>query len=292
MKRDIKQHVAACDVCQRNKSESVAPPGLLQPLPIPTKIWTDISMDFIDGLPPSEGKTVIFVVVDRLSNYAHFIALSHPYSAAQVALAFMENVFKLHGMPSSIVCDRDVVFTSSFWKELFRLHGTDILMSSAYHPQTDGQTERVNRCIETYLRCFSSTQPKQWKRWLAWGEWSYNTAFHEAIKMTPFEAVYGYSPPSIETYVKGTTNAHHVEQELLTRDRILRLLHGNLSVAQARMKVQADKRRSERSFEVDDFVYLRLQPHRQSSVAIRSSTKLAPRYYGLYRILDHIGLVA
>ncbi|KAJ8617731.1 hypothetical protein MRB53_013917 [Persea americana] len=211
----------------------------------------------------------------------------------------MENVFKLHGMPSAIVCDRDVVFTSSFWKELFRLHGTDILMSSAYHPQTDGQTERVNHCIETYLRCFSSTQPKQRKRWLAWGEWSYNAAFHEAIKMTPFEAVYGYSPPSIETYVRGTTNAHHVEQdahhveqELLTRDRILRLLRENLSVAQPRMKAQVDKQRSERSFEVGDFVYLRLQPHRQSLVAIRSFTKLAPRYYGPYRILDRIGPVA
>ena len=165
-------------------------------------------------------------------------------------------------------------------------------MSSAYHPQTDGQTERVNRCIETYLRCFSSTQPKQWKRWLAWGEWSYNTAFHKAIKMTPFEAVYGYSPPSIETYVRGTTNAHHVEQELLTRDRILRLLQENLSIAQARTKAQADKRHSEWSFEVGDFVYIRLQPHRQSSVAISSSTKLAPQYYGPYRILDRIGPVA
>ncbi|KAF8397183.1 hypothetical protein HHK36_016090 [Tetracentron sinense] len=121
LKKDVKRYVASCDICQRSKSESIASPGLLQPLPIPSKVWTDISMDFIDGLPSSNGKTVVFVVVDRLSKYAHFIPLSHPYTAAQVALAFVDHVFKLHGMPSSIVSDRDAVFTSGFWRELFRL---------------------------------------------------------------------------------------------------------------------------------------------------------------------------
>lgn len=136
MKRDIKQHIAACDVCQRNKSESVAPPGLLQTLPIPEKKWTNIFMDFIDGPPPSKGKAVIFVEVDRLSKYAHFITLSHPYSVAQVARAFMENVFKLHRMH----CNRDLVVTSWFWKELIWLHGIKVLISPAYHPQTADQT--------------------------------------------------------------------------------------------------------------------------------------------------------
>ncbi|XP_028053203.1 uncharacterized protein LOC114257623 [Camellia sinensis] len=118
MKKDIYAFVAQCDNCQRNKTETVASPGLLQPLPIPEGIWSDISMDFVEGLPNSHGKTVILVVVDRLSKYTHFIALYHPYTAVEVAQAFLDTIYKLHGMPKSIVSDRDPIF---FWQELFRL---------------------------------------------------------------------------------------------------------------------------------------------------------------------------
>lgn len=159
-----------CDVCQRNKYETVAAPGLLQPLPIPTKLWSDISMDFIEGLPSSSYKTVIYVVVDRLSKYAHFISLTHPYTATAVAQAFLDNVFKLHGMPLSIVSDRDPVFTSKLWKELFRLQSTSLCMGSSYHPQTDGQTEVVNRCVEGYLRCVAGDRPTVWTKWLSLAE--------------------------------------------------------------------------------------------------------------------------
>jgi hypothetical protein len=137
----IKEYLRGCDICQRNKSELTLPAGLLQPLPIPTMIWSDISMDFVEGLPNSLGKSVIYVVVHRFSKYAHFIALKHPYSAIMVAQEFFENVFKLHGLPTSIVCDRDPTFTSNLWRELFRLQGTMFNFSSAYHPQMDGQTE-------------------------------------------------------------------------------------------------------------------------------------------------------
>lgn len=164
----MRSFIRGCEVCQRHKAEHTAPAGLLQPLPIPDRIWEDISMDFIDGLPNSNGKTTIFVVVDRLSKYAHFVPLSHPYTAVTVAMSFFDNIFKLHGMPKTIVCDKDLAFTSLFWTELFALNGIRFNFSSAYHPQTDGQSEVVNRTLEMYLRCFTSSQPKLWLKWLSW----------------------------------------------------------------------------------------------------------------------------
>ncbi|KAK9230064.1 hypothetical protein WN944_023031 [Citrus x changshan-huyou] len=258
LKRATKLFIAECDVCQRNNAETVHPSGLLQPLPIPDQIWEDISMDFIDGLPPSNGKTSIFVVVDRLSKYAHFSALSHPYTAALVAKIFVRDVAKLHGMPRTIVSDRDPIFLSQFWEEFFQLQGSSLCRSSAYHPQTDGQTEVVNRSLEGYLRCFAGHQPSTWTNWLPWAEWWYNTTFHSAIQMTPFEAIYGRAPPRIESYLPGTTNVHAVDLALCDRDLILRLLKDNLEAAQSRMKFFADKKRTERVFAAGDWILSRI----------------------------------
>lgn len=121
LKKDVYNHVQACLVCQQHKGETIATPGLLQPIPIPDKVWNELSMDFIVGLPNSKGKTAILVVVDRLSKAAHFIALAHPYTASTIAQVFLDNVYKLHGFPKSIIHDRDPIFMSSFWKEFFKL---------------------------------------------------------------------------------------------------------------------------------------------------------------------------
>ncbi|KAH9762794.1 hypothetical protein KPL70_000939 [Citrus sinensis] len=255
MQREICSFVAACDNCQRNKHENVLSPGLLQPLPIPEHNWTDISMDFIEGLPKSSGKQIIFVVVDRLSKYAHFMPLSHPYTALDVAQLFLDNVYKLHGLPNSIVSDRDKVFTSTFWQSL-----------TAYHPQTDGQTEVVNKCLEQYLRCMVGDRPKEWVKWLPLAEWWYNTSYHLSTRMTPFEAVYGRPPPSYIAYIPGTSTVATVDLSLKDRDAMIRLLKANLVDAQARMKLYADKKKSERKFEVGDMVFLRLQPYKQKKV--------------------------
>jgi hypothetical protein len=158
MKQDVRTFVVKCDVCQRKKGETVKSPGTLQPLPIPPSIWQDISMDFIVGLPKSDNKSVIMVVVDRLSKYVHLCDLQHPFTSCTVAKVFMDNNFKLHGMPHSIISDMDLTFTSNFWKELFELQGTQLHLSTTYHPQTDDQTEIFNKCLETYLRCFASDQ--------------------------------------------------------------------------------------------------------------------------------------
>ena len=138
MKNAIKAYVKKCDTCQRIKIETSNPTSLLQPLPIPFKPWHSISMDFIEGLPTSNKQNVILVVVDRLTNYVHFIALAHPYTLAKVADLFMKFVFKLHGMSASIFSDRDIGSTTTFWQELFKSQEIDLAMSSGYHLQTDG----------------------------------------------------------------------------------------------------------------------------------------------------------
>ena len=134
----MKRHVKECDICQRLKYETCHVVGLLQPLPIPDKPWLDVSMDFVEGLPKFHSKDVVLVVVDRLTKFVHFIPLSHPYMAAKVADLYLQHVFKLHGMPTSIVSDRDPILTSHFWPELMRLQGVQLAMSSTYHPQYDG----------------------------------------------------------------------------------------------------------------------------------------------------------
>jgi hypothetical protein len=292
MKQDVRNFVVECDVCQRNKGETVKSPGTLQPLPIPPAIWRDISMDFIVGLPKSGNKSVIMVVVDRLSKYAHLCALQHPFTTSTVAQLFMDQVFKLHGMPHSIVSDRDPTFTSNFWQELFKLQGTQLHLSTTYHPQTDGQTEVVNKCLETYLRCFASERQNQWAQWLPLAEWWYNTSYHTTTCMTPFEAVYGQNPPSVLSYFPGVSKVQAVDQTLTVREAILRTLKENLVMAQNRMKQQADQGRSERQFAEGDQVFLRLQPYKQNSLKADHCQKLAPKFYGPYTVLKRVGQVA
>lgn len=184
------------------------------------------------------------------------------------------------------------MFTSEFWTELFKLQGCKIKQSSAYHPQSDGQTERVNRSLETYLRCFCGAKAKDWVRWLPWAEYWYNTTWKAPTGMTPFEIVYGRPPPTLIHYIPGTAKAQQVEEDLIDRDRTLIILKDNLLRAQERMKFFADRKRTERSFEVGDQVLLKLQPYRQTSIRGSMSQKLGPRYYGPYPVTAKIGSMA
>jgi hypothetical protein len=194
LKHSVTEFIQRCDTCHRAKAEHTKLPGLLQPLPVPPAAWHTLSLDFVEGLPKSNGHDVILVVIDKLTKYGHFIPLKHPFTATQVAQLFLDNVYNLHGLPQCIISDRDKIFTSALWKELFCLIDTKLMMSSAYHPQTDGQTKRLNQCLESYLRCTVHACPNKWFRWLPLAEFWYNTAFHTAIGRTPFEALYGHPP--------------------------------------------------------------------------------------------------
>jgi hypothetical protein len=144
MKRMTCEYVRYCHVCQQAKPERLPPAGLLQPLPVPSGPWEVATMDFIDGLPVSNGFNCIFVIVDKFTKYSHFVSLRHPYTASKVAELFVNSVYHLHGLPLSLVSDRDPIFTSHFWREVFRATGMQLKLSTANHPETDGQTERVN----------------------------------------------------------------------------------------------------------------------------------------------------
>jgi hypothetical protein len=249
-------------------------------------------MDFIEWLPNSKGKNVVLVVVERFSKYAHFIALSHPNTAASVVDAFMNNIYKLHSLPASIVSDRNPVFLSRFWKDLIAYQEVQLLHSTAYHPQTRGQTKVVNRCLEQYLRCMISETPDQWSRWLPLAEWWYNINYHSSIKFTPFKGLYGQDPPIHIPYLPKDSDIKIIDRRLIKREDKLKTIKDNLKIDQHRMIQLANKKRSECIFKVGDWVYIKLQPYRQQAVNRRGSHKLATKYYGPYQIIEFIGAVA
>lgn len=195
MREDTTEFVTACVVCTSNKPSRNPPSGLLRPLPVPHRPWTHISMDFVTGLPSSEGNSVIMTIVDRFSKMLHLIPLAKLPSAKETAEAVLNHVVRLHGFPQDIVSDRGPQFTSRFWKEFCNLIGATASLSSGYHPQTNGQTERYNQEIETALRCTVSQNPSSWSRQLLWVEYAHNTLPVSATGLSPFNCVYGFQPP-------------------------------------------------------------------------------------------------
>ena len=164
-------------------------------------------------------------------------------------------------------------------------------MSSAYHPQSDGQTEVVNNSLEHYLGAFAADRPQTWVEWLPLAKFWFNTNFHTSTKLTPFETLFGYPPPKLLDYIPGTTKIDSVDVQLRTRQQLLALLKQNLVPAQERMKVNANKHRTEREFAKGDWVYLRLMPYKQKSMKQKHLGKLAPRYYGPFQILHRVGSI-
>ncbi|GLB39530.1 putative coprinopsis cinerea okayama7 130 [Lyophyllum shimeji] len=223
MRRYVRSYVTSCDLCSRVKNATHKPYGLLQPLDIPDRPWRSISMDFITKLPLSHGYDSIWVVCDRMTRATHFIPINESIDAPGLARLFLDRIFRHHGFPDSIVCDRGSVFISSFFTHLTKLCGTKIKASTAYHPQTDGLTERTNQTLETYIRAYCSYQQDDWVDYLALAEFSFNNSKNSSTQQTPFYANLGYHPDFEVRITDRTTNPAATE----LADR-LRLIHEEL----------------------------------------------------------------
>jgi hypothetical protein len=292
MKRDIKLYVERCFKCQVSKIEQVKNPGLLKPLDVPNLKFESISMDFIVRLPKTQtGFDSILVVVDRLTKRALFIPTVTTVTASGVADLFMKQVFRHCGIPSEIISDRDPNFVSEFWTTLFKLCGTKIKLSTAYHPETDGQTERTNRTLEDMLRMYVGKKQHSWDKWLHMIEFAYNQNIHSSIGVSPFYALYGQecrTPVSLST---PSTKFESINDMIREMNEIRESIKLAMKSAQDRAKHYADKKRIFREFEVGDKVFLKVTPQR-SRLKLGKSRKLSPRFCGPFEILKRIGPVA
>jgi hypothetical protein len=282
MKREIAEYVARCDSCQRIKAKHQRPVGLLQPLQIPQWKWDEIGMDFIVGLPCTRaGYDSNWVVVDRLTKATHFIPVKTTYNSAVLAELYMFWIVCLHGIPKNIVSDRGTQFTSHFWQQLHEALGTHLKFSSAYHPQTDGQTERTNQILEDMLRACALQDKLGWDKGLPHAEFSYNNSYQASLKMSPFEVLYGRNCRTPLHWDQPGERQVFVPDILLKAKENIRMVQENLKAAQSRQQSYADTRRRELSFEVGDYVYLKVSPIRGTK-RFGVKDKLAPRYIGSY----------
>ena len=289
---DTIQYVKTCPMCQLMKSDNRAKAGLLQPLEIPTRKWAHVTTDLVTDLPESDGYTAVAVFVDKLTKMVHFAPCRKEVDAMEYARIFVDTVFRLHGLPEVIISDRDPRFTGKFWESLFHLLGTDLRFSTAYHPQTDGQSERMIQTLENFLRPYVERNPQTWSQQLALAEFAANNAVNVATGHTPFFLQSGDHPIVPSVLMHGGGGSSRVEAVQVMVDRMKTALEeaqANLTVAQNRAKAYADKSRRSEIFEVGDEVVLST---RNLSVNQHLPTKLRRRWIGPYSITQVISPVA
>ncbi|KAL0554344.1 hypothetical protein IC582_008263 [Cucumis melo] len=292
MKREVAEFVSKCLVCQQVKAPRQKPAGLLQPLSIPEWKWENVSMDFITGLPRTlRGFTVIWVVVDRLTKSAHFIPGKSTYTASKWAQLYMSEIVRLHGVPVSIVSDRDARFTSKFWKGLQTAMGTRLDFSTAFHPQTDGQTERLNQVLEDMLRACALEFPGSWDSHLHLMEFAYNNSYQATIGMAPFEALYGKCCRSPVCWSEIGEQRLMGPELVQSTNEAIQKIRSRMHTAQSRQKSYADVRRKDLEFEIGDKVFLKVAPMK-GVLRFERKGKLSPRFVGPFEILERIGPVA
>ncbi|KAI3808258.1 hypothetical protein L1987_24207 [Smallanthus sonchifolius] len=254
--------------------------------------WENLAIDFITKLPRTfSGHDSIWVIIDRLTKSAHFLPIREDYRVEKLARIYIDEIVSRHGIPLNIISDRDWRFTSRFWQSLQSALGTRLDLSTAYQPQTDGQTERTIQTLEDMLRACVIDFCGNWDSHLPLIEFSYNNSYHTSINMAPFEALYGRKCRSLicsnEIGEAQITGPELIQE---TTDKIS-LIRGNIRVARSRQKSYADKRRKPLEFQVGDMVLLKVSPWK-GVVRFGKKGKLAPRYVGPFKILDRVGKVA
>lgn len=292
MKRAIAEYVSKCLTCSKVKVEYQKPSGLLHQPKIPIWKWERITMDFVTKLPRSSGGfDSIWVIVDRLTKSAHFLPIRETYPMERLARLYISEIVAKHGIPVSIISDRDGRFTSRFWQSLQSALGSRLDMSTAYHPQTDGQSERTIQTLEDMLRACAIDFGGSWDRHLPLIEFSYNNSYHTSIKCAPFEALYGRkcrSPLCWAEIGDSQITGPEIIQE--TTDKIFKI-KDRLIAARDRQKKYADKRRRPLEFSVGDMVLLKVSPWK-GVVRFEKRSKLSPRYTGPFKILARVGPAA
>ena len=293
MHAEIADYVSSCLPCQSNKPSNQLPSGLLQPLPVPEKKGQVWSIDYIMGLPKTKsGNDGIQVMVEKLTKLVKFAPIKTTITAPQSAAVFFDKIVCSHGVPESIVSDRDARFTSSFWRCLWKLLGTKLSMSTAYHPQTDGQTERANRTLEDMLRAFVDYRQRDWDEYLGSAEIACNNSVQLSTGFSPFYLTYGYHPSfpisaAIRTEEKNSNN-ETANQYIENIHAAIEKAKENLLAAQQRQKKYADEDRREVEFAEGDQVLL-------STANLNNelrAPKLMPRFIGPFRIKRKVGSVA
>jgi hypothetical protein len=287
MSKIVRRYCKHCTTCERIKVQTTPKYGLNLPLPVPSRPWEYISMDFITNLPEVNGYDAIVTFVDLFTKQAHFIPCTMKITAEQLAKIYFKEIYRIHGLSRSIICDRDPRFTSVFWKSLFSQLQTKLNISSAYHPQTDGQTERTHRTIEQILRAFVHKQHSDWLDYLPLAEFSYNNSKHSSTSFSPFEALYGFSPITPPTLL----NSH-----LSTPSNLIEHIHDihsfiveQLKNAKTLQSHYANRKRINKQFSLGDKVMLDT-----SNINIRNqpNKKFKQRFLGPYPIVKVISPVS
>ncbi|GJY74713.1 putative reverse transcriptase domain-containing protein [Tanacetum coccineum] len=292
MKANIATYVSKCLTCAKVKAEHQRPSGLLVQPDIPQWKWDNITMDFVTKLPKSsQGYDTIWVIVDRLTKSAIFVPMRETDPMDKLARMYLKEVVTRHGIPLSIICDRDPRFASNFWRSLQNALGTSLDMSTAYHPQTDGQSERTIQTLEDMLRACAIDFGKGWVNHLPLVEFSYNNSYHASIKAAPFEALYGRkcrSPVCWAEVGEVQLTGPEIVQE--TTEKIVQIKQ-RMQAARDRQKSYADLKRKPMEFQVGDKVMLKVSPWK-GVVRFGKRGKLNPRYVGPFKVLEKVGSVA
>ena len=286
LRETVQTYVSQCVSCQQNKPSQNAPFGLLTPLPIPDSRWHTVTMDFIMDLPRTvNGSNAIMVVVDKLTKFVHLIPTVKTVSAEETARLFIANVYQFHGLPKVIITDRDTRFTSMFWKAFCKRLNLDSRYSTAFHPQTDGQTERANRVIEEVLRHFIDGTHKNWEDLLPLVSFAMNNARSSTTGETPFYLNYGAHPATPVSLGMPQSNIPTLDVIFQDMNDTLSRIKSLMKAAQDRQKAYADKKRKPHDFKVEDMVLLSTKNIKFA----HGKKKLHPRYIGPFQIDSIIG---